>query len=222
VTARKTGTTKKDVIVAEMRTLIANGEIPRGERILQDQLAARFSTSITPVREAIRQLEAEGLLVSEPHRGVRVSSADIEHVKAVYVARRLLEPYAGQRAALRVSRQDLNHARDLIEQMSEPGGDVVELNRRFHFLFYDRCGLPPLTELIRNLWYAYPWDLLQVLTDRARRARQEHAEIVAAVETVDFARIEAAFATNLRASYEAVARHITGHDAVDVFELDVD
>lgn len=87
--------------------MIVSGEFARGERLQEDQLAARFATSITPVREAIKQLEAEGPLVTEPRRGVRVTSADPEQITGIYVSRRLIEPYTAQRAALRVSRRDL-------------------------------------------------------------------------------------------------------------------
>ena len=111
--------TKKDLIADELKLLIGSGELPRGTRIQQDELAARFDTSITPVREAMRQLEAQGLLVSEPHRGVRVAEANLDEVKGVYVARRLLEPYAAQRASLRVSRRDLDRADELIEAMGK-------------------------------------------------------------------------------------------------------
>lgn len=83
--------------------MIAEGELARGSRIRQDVIAARFKTSITPVREALRLLEAEGMLVSEPHRGVRVADADYERVKTVYLLRRLVEPYAMRRAARRLS-----------------------------------------------------------------------------------------------------------------------
>src|SRR5579862_9894898 len=88
--------TKKDRLVQELRHLILYGDLERGTRIRQDELAARFDTSITPVREALRQLEAEGLLESEPHRGVRVTVPDIAEIKGTYVARRLLEPYIMQ------------------------------------------------------------------------------------------------------------------------------
>lgn len=214
--------TKKDRIVSELRSLIASGEIPRGERIQQDDLAARFATSITPVREALRQLEAEGLLVSEPHRGVHVATADLDRIKGVYIARRLLEPYAAQRSAFHVSRRDLTRARDLIQAMrrvGDPSPQLSALNHDFHFLFYDRCGAPFLAQLIDSLWRSYPWDILHVLSPRASEAIEEHERMVAAIEAGDPARIEDAFAENLRRSYLAMVRHLTGAEADDPFEV---
>ena len=84
--------TKRDQIVDELRRRILSGELARGERMPQDELARQFGASITPVREAMRQLEAEGLLVSEPHRGVRVAGVDVDEVTATYVVRRLDSP----------------------------------------------------------------------------------------------------------------------------------
>lgn len=69
----------RDRIVGDLRRRIMSGEFPRGSRMPQDELARHFDASITPVREALRLLEAEGLLVSEPHRGVRVAGVDLKN-----------------------------------------------------------------------------------------------------------------------------------------------
>ncbi|MFF7946167.1 GntR family transcriptional regulator [Streptomyces griseorubiginosus] len=113
--------------------LILNGEPARGERMPQDELARRFGACITSVREALWLLEAEGLVVAEPHRGVRVACVETEQVKGVYVMRRLAEGHAMKRATLRVSRRDLSAARALLDrlQRKEAAGDrgaVRELN----------------------------------------------------------------------------------------------
>lgn len=215
-------TTKAERIVSELRELITSGEIARGARLQQDELAERFQTSITPVREAIKRLEAEGLLVTVPHRGVRVSTADLEQVKGVYVSRRLLEPYAAARAALRVSRQDLLCADRLVDRMADPGEELNALNREFHFLFYDKCGIPALTALLRTLWHSYPWDILSVLPGRRGQVGVEHRAIADAIAAADTALIEQAVGNNLRLSYLAIVEHLTGSPGDDPFDLTVD
>src|SRR5688572_17250492 len=160
--------TKRDIIVNELRSLIATGAISRGDRIQQDDLAERFGTSITPVREALLQLEAEGVVTGEPHRGMRVAEVNPQRVQVNYIMRRLVECYAMKRATLRVSRLDLDVARKSITDMRESyaAGDmpaVGEANRRFHFAFYTKCGVPKLTSEIDALWQSFPWDILQVL-----------------------------------------------------------
>lgn len=219
--------TKKDRIVEELRDLIATGELARGSRIQQDDLARQFKTSITPVREAMRQLEAEGMLVSEPHRGVRVASADLEEVKGVYIARRLLEPYAARRAVLRVSRRDLQQASALNSAMEEAraAGDstaLLDTNRRFHFLFYERCGIPSLHQLIAAMWLAYPWDLLQVVEGRVSDSFAEHQRIVAAMDVGDVDAAGRELEQHISHGFLALARHLTGDDVPDVFDINLD
>lgn len=219
--ARKT---KKDLIAEELRELIGSGELPRGARIQQDELAARFETSITPVREAMRQLEAQGLLVSEPHRGVRVAEANLEEVKGVYIARRLLEPYAAQRATLRVSRRDLEQAEELIGAMAaaskgkDPGA-AREANREFHFLFYERCGIPSLARIVDTLWLAFPWDILGVIGGRLEQSIDEHRKMVKAVSEGDVDLVRSVFEEHIRQSYLALCRHVTGEEPEDPFDL---
>jgi DNA-binding GntR family transcriptional regulator len=219
--------TKKDRIVEELRTLVATGEIARGSRVQQDDLARQFKTSITPVREAMRQLEAEGMLVSEPHRGVRVAFTDLEEVKGVYVARRLLESHAAQRAALRVSRRDLRQASESTDAMERARRDgdspaVLEANRRFHFLFYERCGIPSLHELISAMWLAFPWDVLQVVDGRVGDSVEEHRRIVAAMESGDLEAVGREVEEHIMNGYLALARHLSDDDSPDVFDVDSD
>lgn len=220
-------TTKRDRIVDELRRLILAGELPRGARMQQEELAVRFDASITPVREALRVLEAEGLVVGEAHRGVRVASLDVERVKAVYVVRRLVESYAMQRATNRLTRRDLAVAHRLVDEMEVAiaAGDIAavrEKNRAFHFLFYDRCGLPGLTEEIRTLWRVFPWDLLLGGEARAQASLAEHREILDVVERGDLAAVAAATEAHIARGFADVASALTGSDQPDPFGLDSD
>jgi DNA-binding GntR family transcriptional regulator len=220
--------TKKDRIVEELRRLLTTGEIERGARMHQDELAQRFDASITPVREALRQLEAEGLLESEPRRGVRVATVDLERLKGTYIARRLIEPYAAERAALRVSRRDLASLRSLCNAMadaSEQGDEerVRDTNRRFHFELYERSGIPSLTRLVEGLWLSWPWDILHVLESRVEASIVEHREIVDAVESGELPAVRIAMDAHLTQSYLSLARHIGDSEHVaDPFDVNVD
>jgi DNA-binding GntR family transcriptional regulator len=216
--------TKRDIIVNELRSLIATGAISRGDRIQQDDLAERFGTSITPVREALLQLEAEGVVTGEPHRGMRVAEVNPQRVKVNYIMRRLVECYAMKRATLRVSRLDLDVARKANADMraAYTAGDrpaVSEANRRFHFAFYTKCGVPKLTSEIDALWQSFPWDILQVLHARVPESINEHEDIIAAVEAGDIDRVEAATAEHLAKSYHALMEHVTGSGGADPFDL---
>jgi len=219
--------TKRDRIVAALRQMIRDGELPRGSRIQQDVLAEMFDTSITPVREALVLLEAEGLLVGEPNRGVSVADADFEAVKAVYIQRMLLETYAMRRATRRISHRDLDRAENLLArmQLSRNGKDVVSvpvLNRQFHFLFYDACGNEALSSQIEQLWQRWPWDLLQVIKERPDSSHREHLEMIGAVRQGDVEAVARATEAHLRASYISLGAHLTGETPEDVFDIDVD
>jgi DNA-binding GntR family transcriptional regulator len=175
MTENGNGRTKRDMIAGELRTLILSGELQRETRMQQDELARRFNSSITPVREALGVLAAEGLVVSEPHRGVRVAPVDLERLKSIYVARRLLETYAVRRAVSRMSPRDVAAAEALLVEIDRANAEgrttaeIRQLNRRFHFFLYDRCGLKALVTEIENLWRLFPWDLnlAEVRTSRA-------------------------------------------------------
>ena len=218
--------TKRDKIVAELRRKIRDGELSRGSRIQQDVLAEMFNTSITPVREALVLLEAEGLLVGEPNRGVSVADANFESVKAVYVQRMLQEPYAMQRAARRISPIELEKAEQLLERMENHSEDEVvsvpELNRQFHFLFYDACGNNSLAEQIEILWQKWPWDLLMVIKHRPGESRQEHREMLEAVRAGDLEKVSDATQAHLRQSFLSLGEHLTKKPAQDIYDLDVD
>jgi len=217
--------TKRDLIVRELRSLIIGGELERGSRMQQGDLARRFDSSITPVREALRLLEAEGLVVSEPHRGVRVASVDLEKIKGKYVIRRLLEPYAMQRATRRLSRRDLEIAHELMQAATRTGDDAAvsrEANTRFHFFFYDRCAMPGLAAEIGVLWDNFPWDLLLGGEGRGRDSAGEHQAIYDAVVAGDLDAVARATEVHIANGYAALHQHLTGHTGSDPFDLDAD
>jgi len=180
------------------------------------------------VREALRLLESQGLVIGEPHRGVRIASIDEDELKATYLMRRLIEPYAVQRATLRVSRKDLLEAEAHNERMAAAAeeGDrwgVREANRALHFVFYERCGVPTLPERIRSLWLVFPWDLaLMSVGDHTQRSFHEHEEMIAAIRDGDLDGAAAATAAHLLRSYLAVIEGLTGQPAADPFPPESD
>lgn len=220
---------KRDHIVENLRRRILSGELPRGSRMPQDELARQYDASITPVREALRLLEAEGLLVSEPHRGARVAGVAIDQIKATYVVRRLVESYAMQRVTTRLSTRDLNQARALITRMENASdhGDVETFradNRTFHFFFYERCGMPALTQQIFSMWQAFPWDLMLDSPERTQQSHGEHLEILHALDLGDVERVAAATEAHIAEGFKCIALRLSDSEEpiLDPFILDVD
>jgi len=217
--------TKRDHIVDELRRRILSGDLERGARMPQDELARVFSASITPVREALRQLEAEGLVVAEPHRGVRVAGVDLEQITATYVVRRLTETYAMRRATLRLSRRDLARARHLLADGASAGDDPAaarERNRQFHFLFYQRCGMPSLTDKIAAMWQAFPWDLMLHSRPRSEASHHEHLEILRELEHGDPDRVAKATERHIQNGFAAILLQLAGREGPDPFDPEVD
>src|SRR5581483_11267014 len=132
---------------------IISGALPPGARLMQDHLAAEFSASHVPVREAFRKLEAQGLVVSKPRCGVSVSHLDPGIVLEVTEMRAALESLALRHALPRLTATDLDAARKaLVEgEASDQIADWEAANRRFHLAFTTPCGMPRLMASIRDL-----------------------------------------------------------------------
>jgi DNA-binding GntR family transcriptional regulator len=214
--------TKAGVIADGLREAIAGGALAAGTRLSQDELATRFSTSTTPVREALRQLVAEGLVDTESHRGYKVSAPDFDRITAVYVLRRLVEPFAVRRAASRLSRQDFARAQRINDELlaAQQADDqqlARQLNREFHFVFYNACGLTAVVTEIERFWGMFPWSELHIV--RRSESFEEHQQILEAVIADDQPEIQRLLELHMRNGYVGLIKHL-GHSVdVDPFEV---
>jgi DNA-binding GntR family transcriptional regulator len=146
---------KTDMVAALIRQLIITGELPAGEQLRQRDLAQRFHVSQTPVREALRGLESEGLVVGDTHRGFTVVEPDDGPVEENFQIRAALESLGASLAASKIDASGLGRLRGLNDQMRTLGDDdprYVDLNRDFHFTVYEHAGSPLLLSLMRLLW----------------------------------------------------------------------
>jgi DNA-binding GntR family transcriptional regulator len=156
---------KSDVIAAYVRDLIITGQVEANSPLRQRDLAERFGVSPTPVREALRRLEAEGLVKYDLHRGATVIDGSFAPNEENYWVRAVLEPFAARLAATRVTDEELAALDALHEQLCrepETGGSINTdaayhgLNRSFHFGIYEAARSPLLLALIRLLWQSFP------------------------------------------------------------------
>jgi DNA-binding GntR family transcriptional regulator len=219
--------TKRDKIVVGLRRKILSRELERGERLRQDEVAEWFSASITPVREALRILDAEGIVTSEAHRGVRVAGVDLDRLRALFVTRKLTETFAIARSATRISRHELRQAEAILDALDDAGtqGDSLRRNQRnedFHFFFYDRCGLPGLRDDIATRWRAFPWDLTLDSSDRLSEARTEHRAIVDAVRRADADNAARHLGEHITNGFFRLAEATSGQPVADPFDFDAD
>lgn len=146
---------KTDVVCALLREMIIGGEVRPGESLRQRDLASRFGVSQTPVREALRRLEAEGLVVNDPHRGASVNESEHGAVEDQGHVRAVLEALGAQLAARHMTPQHLEEIRrmnSVMENMADDNPNYAAANRAFHFKVYEIAGSPLLLSLMRLLW----------------------------------------------------------------------
>jgi DNA-binding GntR family transcriptional regulator len=147
----------EDTIATRISRILADrivtGQLEPGVKLRQDHVAEEFGTSHVPVREAFRKLEAQGLAVSEPRRGVRVASFDLKEVREVALMRAELEGLALRLAAPHLTSSILEEAEEatVAGDNSRDVRSWEEANRRFHRLILTPCAMPRLLAAIDDL-----------------------------------------------------------------------
>src|ERR1700729_385264 len=146
---------KTDMVAALIREQIITGELPAGEQLRQRDVAQRFQVSQTPVREAMRRLESEGLVIGDTHRGFTVVEPDDGPVEENFQIRAALESLGASLAARKIDAAGLARLEELNDQMramEEDDPRYSALNREFHFGVYEYARSPLLLSLMRLLW----------------------------------------------------------------------
>jgi DNA-binding GntR family transcriptional regulator len=147
---------KQERVYSALRERILEGACGPGFRLVIDRIAEEFGVSALPVREAVRRLEAEGLVVFRPNAGAQVSPADPSLFQENLTVLAVLEGYATAQAAGRMTAEQLSGLEHETESMVTcmEGLDVLgfaQANQRFHRLIHEACGNPPLLELLRSI-----------------------------------------------------------------------
>jgi DNA-binding GntR family transcriptional regulator len=182
-------------VAARLRSDILRGAYEPGTRLLQNEIAERFETSTTPVREALRQLVAEGLLDGDPHRGVQVHPATMDELEQLYEIRMALEPLVAAATVRNADPQDLAKARAMTEAMkAEPDpARWVALNGEFHRLLAEAARRPRLARILenlRNLSALYVATSIHEAPQRVQAGNAEHDQLLDAIERGDIATAE--------------------------------
>jgi DNA-binding GntR family transcriptional regulator len=182
----------RELVFESLREAIIGGQLRPGERMMEIQLAEEMGVSRTPVREAIRKLELEGLVVMIPRKGAYVAGLSLKDIADVFEIRRAVEGLAAELATERITDEELEKLERYLviiaEQIEE--GDlnkVVETDTEFHTLLYEASRNQRLIQIINNLReqiqrfrmtsLAYP--------GRMRSALEEHRKIVEAISSRD-------------------------------------
>jgi DNA-binding GntR family transcriptional regulator len=182
--------TAQAMVVEGLRDAILRGVLLGGQPIRQDEVASQFGVSRIPVREALRQLEGEGLVAFRPHRGAMVSELSPEVVQELTEIRIALEGLALRLAIPKMTESDLRAAEEILDQAKrEP--DLVaqwgEFNWRFHSALYAPAQRPHLQGMIKTLHTNYERYLrvYVLVLGYEERGQEEHHELLARCERRD-------------------------------------
>lgn len=178
-------TTKLEIVFNVLKENILNGNLQPGSRLVIKKIAQELGVSEIPVREAIRMLESQGLVIITPHAGAEVASFNVEDIEEIFNIRGLLEGYAARTALPNITKEIIDDLNKCIEDMRQcvKKGDAAAfgvLNRDFHRKIY---ALSPYKRLYRMLFEL--WDgaertraVFSFAKSRPQESLKEHEEIV--------------------------------------------
>ena len=203
--------TVQELVLESVRQAILSGVIAPGARLRQEELAELFGTSRIPVREALRALEYEGLVASEPHRGFTVTTLDADDIEEVYELRILLEGQAVRLAIPMMTDEDLIDLEQLFGRMQSASTPDEQLaaRERFYTRLYSITGRPRLVGLIARLRQevarALRWATIQ-------HSGAIHEGFYEAIKTGDAERAVAQLSGHYRRVAALIRRHIKEAD----------
>lgn len=148
--------TLREKILENIRDAIVSGRLKAGSRVSEPDLAERYGISRTPIREAFRQLEAEGYLTVIPRRGAVVSELSPKEVEEFYAIKSIMEGYAARQACEKLTQKDLDRLQTINDKLGELArcGDIkhfFKVHNDFHELFIKAADNQKLHELIAGL-----------------------------------------------------------------------
>lgn len=169
-------------VVEELRRRIIGGHYRSGEKLQQEQIAQELGVSRSPVREALRQLEAEGLVTLISQKGAEVAPISLAEVSEMFEMRLLLEPHLLQLAVPRLGADDFAAARRIIAEME--GADIASwgvLNWRLHRTLYEPAERPTILRTLDRIHQNIDRYLRMEMSVTQTRdtARTEHEQLVA-------------------------------------------
>ncbi|MBF7096017.1 GntR family transcriptional regulator [Alkalibacter mobilis] len=194
----------REIVFTTMREAIINGDFKPGQRLMEVQLADQMGVSRTPVREAIRKLELEGLVVMVPRKGAYVAGLSSEDVKEVLEIRAVLEGLAASLAARNATEKDVEELKDIVEKFKSAANeqDVVKLinfDSDFHDVMYRTSKNKKLIQLISSLREQVQRFRVAYFTKikSTQQLIEEHNQLVDAIAGKDSERARAVAETHI-------------------------
>ncbi|WP_434050155.1 GntR family transcriptional regulator [Marinobacter salarius] len=201
--------TKEERVADYLREGIISGVYPRGSRLKQAEIAERLNLSITPVREALKILEAEGYIKRDSYRGASIVPFDAAASEEILQLRLLLEAKLVQGAVEKATSKDIEALRALEKEFEEAfaSGDPAlarGVNYRLHRKMYDIADMPHTLHFVQILWARYPFDLINMSSGRSDRAIKEHEAILEAICSRDASAAVLAMRKHIESGWEVL------------------
>jgi DNA-binding GntR family transcriptional regulator len=195
-----------------IRLAILRGQLAPGQVLRQEELAKQFGLSRAPVREALRQLETEGLVVSYPNRGTVVAELSPEDIEEVFLIRVTLETTALRLSVPKMTDSDFRKAEAVLDQTDNDPNPAhsAELNWAFHESLYAPAGLPKLLNIVRTLHnHALRYHLVGFIAlDFKRDSQRGHRQILDACRRRDEDGAVAALTQHLSESGKSIVAYV--------------
>ena len=201
----------RDVVFNTLRRAIITGEFAPGERLMELTLAERLGVSRTPIREAIRKLELEGLVVMAPRKGAKVASITERDLNDVLEVRLGLEELAVQFACQRITQEELKALEDSVQLFEQAMNQddltaLAEADVKFHEIIYNATHNRRLVQIINNIreqMYRYRLEYLKD-TGSHERLNSEHYEIYEGIRNGDKETVKAAIGRHIDNQRDAI------------------
>lgn len=201
---------KKDAIINALRNAITKGAFRPGERLVIDELAAHFGSSAIPVREALQQLQAEGLVTIQPYVGATVTQIEAGLIVEIFELLEALESISGRAACRRMSPADFAHFEELLHEMDSLTTNLdawSEANVQLHQFICDCAEMPLVKSTLNRVldqWNRLrSYYLNEVFSHRVMFAQQEHWQMLHAMRAGDEAELQRIVSEHNRAARAA-------------------
>ncbi len=192
---------------------ILSGAMVPGTRIKQDEFAAELNTSRIPVRDALRILEARGLVTMRANAGARVAQLTFRDLEISYEIRERIEAILLAESLPHLTDEDIAEMKDLLEQMDhiQDADEAVPLGRHFHWIAYRRHNTPQLAQIVERLWdmtqiYRHAYSKLALSKSRKVHST-EHWLLYDAVERREVETAQAALVMHIRRTRLGLAKY---------------
>ncbi len=209
-----------DSVTERLRRSLLSGEIMPGERIRVAELERTFGVSHIPIREAVRRLETEGLIVAQPQRAAVAAGVDLDDLHGLYDLRRIIECEVIERSVGNMKPEDVQRVRDALERLERVAHDhdsprFWELHRDFHWALLEPGASAWIERVLGQIWLASQRYVRLFVAQTAEAAMRDHRDLLGCCEKRASARAVNVLRKHLDRTEHAVRQAFVTEDSDD-------